>query len=353
MGGLEDLLVAPDSAGSAQRVCETAAPLDAQTTPPNDNVVVAVAGITSKTKDGVDAAIYLNGPEALGYPESRTYRFSYSGTEGPDLHEPYERTDTYIDLRHAAARLRALMVAIHDRHPDAKVDLIAHSQGGVVARLYLVDAASAWDDALPDVEHLITYSSPHEGAPAAAEIPELDRSTLTGTWALDAASDLAAEGVPVPDPRSPAVAQLAPGSGFMDQLAAADVSFGTRALALAIPNDPIVPADRAQIPEHPTRVIPWEGNPLAGHSTIVDSAMSRSLAFSFLRDDSPSCRTNWDTTGPVVGRGYSAFQSHLGWFYGAGEERVATAALGLVRVPPPVARGAYRIAVGLKEALGE
>jgi hypothetical protein len=348
MGGLEELLVPPTSAGSAARPCEPLAPLGEQTTPPNDNVVVAVAGITSKTAGGVDAKIYEDVPAALGYSESRTYRFSYAGTDGPGLHEPYERTETYIDLHHAAARLRALMVAIHDRHPNADVDLIAHSQGGVVARLYLVEAASAWDDALPDIEHLITYSSPHEGAPAAAEIPEIDRETLTGTLTLDAASHLAADGVPVPDPRSVAVAQLAPDSDLMNQLAASDVTFGTRVLALAIPNDPIVPADRAQVPEHPARVIPWEGNPIAGHSSVVTSAVSRSLAYSFLRDDSPSCPTGWDSTGHSIGRGYSAVQSNLGWLYGKGEEKATTAALGLFRVPAPLARGAYRIAVGIK-----
>ncbi|MGH2808960.1 MAG: peptidoglycan DD-metalloendopeptidase family protein [Actinomycetota bacterium] len=351
MGGLEDLLVAPASAGSAQRDCEMATRLAPQDAPPNDNVVVAVAGITSKTAGGVDAAIYEHAPAALGYPEERTYRFSYAGLDTDDLHEPYDRTDTYIDLHKAAAHLRALMVAVHDRHPDAQVDLIAHSQGGIVARLYLVQAAQAWDDALPDVEHLITYSSPHEGAPAAAEGPEMERRTLTGRWALDALSDLSAQGVPVPDPDSPAVTQLAPGSDLMEHLDGSDVSFGTRVLTLAVPNDPIVPADHAQIPEHPGRVIPWEGHPLAGHSTVVDSATSRALAYQFLRDDAPACPSGWDRVGPAIGRSYSAFQSHLDWLYGKGEERVVTTALGFLRVPPPVARAAYRSAVEIKQAI--
>ena len=351
LGGLERLLVPTASAGTAARVCEDRTALQRASVAPNDNVAVAVAGIASKTEDGIDAEIYEHGPQLLGYDEARSYRFSYRGSNGPGLHEPYRRTDTYSDLRLAAARLRSLMMAVHRRHPEAEVDLIAHSQGGVVARLYLARAAAAWDARLPKVDHFVTFSSPHRGVRAAAEVAELERTTFTGSGALDAASSLSNAGLPLPDPRSAAVRQLAPDSGVMEGLAAEDVSFGTRVLTLAIPNDPVVPADRASIPEEMGRVVPWQGGPASGHSAIVRSSYARALAHAFLRDDSPSCATGWDAVGPVAGAAWSALQSGLAEGYGALEERAAVAALGVARVPPPAGRLIYRSALRVRAAL--
>ncbi|MDQ3941240.1 MAG: peptidoglycan DD-metalloendopeptidase family protein [Actinomycetota bacterium] len=345
---LGPLLAPATDAGSAARPCSTLAPLGAQRSPPNPNIAVAVAGITSKTAGGIDARIYEDGPASLGYPADRIYRFSYAGIDGPRLHRPYARTDTYVDLRLAAERLRSLLAAIHRRHPTDDVDLIAHSQGGVVARLYLERFATA-ASALPHVDHLVTFSSPHRGSPAAAEIPELDDRTLTGARALDLFSRWSRTGVPIPDPRSVSARQLAPGSGLMEGLASEDVSFGTRVLTLAIPNDPVVPADRTSIPGHPARVVPWSGHPLAGHGAILESGAARALAYSFLRDAGVGCRTSWDHGGRLIGRAVGAAQSQIDRLYAGVEERAAAAALSVARIPPPVGRLIYRVAVATKK----
>jgi pimeloyl-ACP methyl ester carboxylesterase len=101
----------------------------------------------------------------LGYPERRVYRFSYAGIDGPRLHRPFSRADSYGDLDRAARRMRALLEAIASKHPGRDVDLIAHSQGGVVARAYLTKTADVSDRSLPRVEHLVTFASPLTGAP--------------------------------------------------------------------------------------------------------------------------------------------------------------------------------------------
>lgn len=348
MGGLETILQPASDAGDADPACALRGPLAAQRVPPNDNIAVAVAGITSKTAGGTDATIYETGPAELGYPRERTYRFSYRGIGGDRFHEPYERTDTYADLDAAAARLRTLLAAIHRKHPHAQVDLIAHSQGGIVARLYLAQLAKLWDTTLPQVDHLVTYSSPHRGVKAAAEVDQIDGDSLGGSWVLDRVSDWSAT-VPVPDPRSDAVRQLAPGSALMRDLAAEDVAFGTRVLTLAIPNDPVVPADRAAIDGEYGRIVPWEGNPLGGHKRIVTSDAARSVAYAFLADGAPQCRTGWDSSGELVGRGYSFVQSRLGETYRAIERRAAASGLSLLKVPPKVGRLVYDGAVGAKK----
>ena len=313
------------SAGTARRECRPSGELRAPARPPSDNIVVAVAGITSKTKGGVSADIYEHGPEQLGFPARSTYRFSYAGTEGPGFHEPYPRQETYIDIRTAAARLRALMRRIALKHPGRNVDLIAHSQGGIVARTYLALEAETRDN-LPHVEHLVTFASPHRGAPGASQVAPLRDETATGRSLLGAAKNLADGGAPVPDPTSPSVEQLAPGSSLMRALAREDVTFGTRVLALAIPNDPVVPADHALMPGEQGRIVPWAGIGLGGHSAIVTSPAAHDIAYRFLADGAPSCTTGWDVRGPVVGAIWSTLEGSFARTYGIGERVAADAA---------------------------
>ena len=266
--------------------------------PPNGNVVVAVAGIGSHTKGGLAADMYEHGPEWLGYPEQKVYRFSYRGIDGPGLHEPYPATDTYEDLTEAAKALRELVDEVGRLHPGTSVDLIAHSQGGVVARAYLELVAEEWEANRPRIEHLVTFATPHGGAPAASTARDLD-DTWPGRLLVDGLSRWSQQGGPLPDPRSIAVRQLEPDSELMRSLATERHLFGTRMLALAIPNDVIVPADRALLDGATSRTVPPAG--VNGHSAIVSSAAARGIAYSFLRDAPETCRTGWDDVGPLVG----------------------------------------------------
>lgn len=286
-------------AGTAERLCRAVTPVeDAPRVAPNENVAVAIAGIGSSTRGGVSADMYEHGPEELGYAYDRIYRFSYAGVDRDDLHLPYASTDTYGDIAGAAQRLRHMLRKIARAHPGRNVDLITHSMGGLVARRLLVDSAE--QPALPRIEHLVTFATPHDGS-SLAHLPDaLDAGTLTGSWLVDGASGWARRGGPIPDPRSPAVEQLAPGSAFLADLAREGVAYGTRVLALGIGNDVVVTADRALWDEASSRTVAPSG--FMGHSAIVESAEARALAYAFLRDASPSCPTNWDLWGPRLGR---------------------------------------------------
>lgn len=347
LGVLGDAIAPPATVGTSTRECDPVEAVAAPGRAPNDNVVVAVAGITSKTRGGVSADIYESGPELLGYPKGSTYHFSYAGVDGPRFHRAYERADTYIDIRVAARRLGDLMQRIAQKHPGRAVDLIAHSQGGIVARTFLTHMKESGPD-MPVVEHLVTYASPHQGAPGASQLAPLRDNTLTGRYVLDAAARLSARGLPVPDPASPAVAQLAPGSELMTSLAREDTAYGTRVLTLAIPNDPVVPADRALIPGKQGRIVPWTpkgmgpASPLTspyrfgprllaanlgGHSAIVTSPVAHGIAYSFLSDRALTCTTRWDAVGPRIGSVWSALQSSAASIYGALEQTVPAASL--------------------------
>lgn len=300
-------------AGVAAQLCRDAVPLGSvPDRAPNDNIAVAVAGLGSSTAGGIRADMYEHGPEELGYAPGHVYRFSYAGTRGPGLHRPYEASDTYGDINAAARKLEQLLVRIGRRHPGADVDLIAHSMGGLVARRFLAGLAKTSAARLPRIDHLVTFSTPHKGS-ALAELPhKLDEGTLTGRWLVDGLSHVSRAGLAVPDPRSTAVGQLAPGSSLLQGLARESVVYGTKALALAMPNDAIVTADRATWDEARGRVVPPEG--IQGHSAIVASDVAQGTAFAFLRDAPASCETGWDLWGPRIGAavGFAESQSYRG-----------------------------------------
>jgi pimeloyl-ACP methyl ester carboxylesterase len=307
--------------GTHERRCVEGSSPGAEPVPPNDNVAVAIAGIGSSTiggsGDDVDAEIYRHDPSQLGYPRSLVYEFSYRGIDGGRLHERYSRRDTYGDIRAGATKLATLLAEIARRYPRRDVDLIAHSQGGLVARTYLAQARDAFDEHQPRIEHLVTFATPHEGAPLAGEILDLRKRTRTGAVALAAARAWSLAGGPIPDPFSVAVAQLRPGSHLVRTLAQEDVMFGTRALSLAIPNDVIVPASNAQVAGEPHRIVGPRG--LNGHDAIVGSTEAHRLAYDFLRDGALSCPTAWEEWGSRAGRAIAWAEGKLDGVYRAAE----------------------------------
>lgn len=299
---------APLLSANSSPTCEPVAPLTGVA--PNDNIAVLIAGIGSKTRGGVSAALYEGGGRLLGYRPADTYLFSYRGPADSSLHQPYERADTFGDIRAAARRLRRLLERIAERHPGRRVDLIAHSQGGIVARSYLQLLAKSWDDRVATVDHLVTFASPHEGAPLAAARGTLEESRA-GRALMTVGSSWSKLGGPLPDPYAPSIAQLAPGSALLERLDSEAVLFGTRVLSLGIANDAVVPADHAGWRRYATRVVGPEG--WNGHERVVTSDVARSIAKAFLRDGPATCRGVWDLWGPRIGRVISAAERALPW----------------------------------------
>ena len=281
--------------------------------PPNDNVAVVVNGLASGAAGPTDTALYRHAVGLLGYPEERVYLFSYEGTSGTRLLEPYSPNDTYGDISGAARRLRRLVIEIGRRHPGADVDLVAHSQGGLVSRRFLQAASLEWSPRVPSVEHLVTLSTPHLGAPAAGAVADIEGS-LVGEIAIGALSRLARRTELFPDPRAVSVAQMGPGSGFHELLAREDIAFGTRALALAVPDDFVVPAHRAALMGESNRILGPAG--AFAHSRIVSSPAAAAAAYDFLRDAPPSCSGFWDVWGEGSGRALEWMQRAAGGILG-------------------------------------
>jgi pimeloyl-ACP methyl ester carboxylesterase len=85
---------------------------------------------------------------AAGYAEVALPTFGYH-LSGLDVHAP---------------RAAAVLAGLAERHPDALVDLVTHSYGGVLARAALAEPGC------PPIRRLVMLSPPNQGAAIAAQI---------------------------------------------------------------------------------------------------------------------------------------------------------------------------------------
>ncbi|MGH9151188.1 MAG: peptidoglycan DD-metalloendopeptidase family protein, partial [Acidimicrobiales bacterium] len=254
--------------------------------------VVLVAGLGSHSGhdsiDEVDTA-------GLGYADADRVRFSYRG--GTIADQPYDPMDTQVDIRQSGRRLRELLERMHAEDPGVPIDVVAHSQGGMVARAALGSRAP------PGVERLTTLASPHQGADIATALVVVGM-TRKGKAALEATSVLARAGVAPIDPTSPSVSQLAETSDFVGDLNRRPLPEGVRVTSIGARADVIVPAPRSYLPGATNTVVspPEWGD----HSALPGSeAAHREMALA-LADLPPTCESFADfladaVTGELIG----------------------------------------------------
>src|SRR5262249_44940124 len=146
----------------------------------------------------------------LGYVDS--LRFSYNGGSTADT--SYDSHDTTADIRTEAQRLRDLLEQVGRDHPGVPIDLLGHSQGGVIARAMLAYEYAQDERQLPKVANLVTLASPHQGADIATALGNLGHTT-SGNLAEWAVSNLNLAPV---DLQGASVRQLAEHSEFIQDL---------------------------------------------------------------------------------------------------------------------------------------
>ncbi len=154
--------------------------------------------------------------------------YSYAADGGP-----YDHRDTYASIDDSAARLATQLRAMQQRNPGRSVDLIAHSQGGVVVQTFLKHHYDPADPTLPPIGTVVTLSSPHSGAPSATSGAALGRFG----WG-DAVLDL----IPAPPQDAASVQDLAETSDLQRRLAARDLPPGLEVVSIGTPYDWAVPA---------------------------------------------------------------------------------------------------------------
>jgi pimeloyl-ACP methyl ester carboxylesterase len=101
----------------------------------------------------------------VGLGESDFWGFSWRGEYAAnDEHIPiYEKRDVCLGIREAESRLDFRLRRITWRNPEAKVTIVAHSAGGVLAAYWV--AMNPRSDLLDKIHAIITLDSPLQGRP--------------------------------------------------------------------------------------------------------------------------------------------------------------------------------------------
>lgn len=264
-------------------------------------IAILVGGLGSATGD---AAVLDVDTNALGYAEEDVHQFSYQA----DQRKPYGPEDTQSDIGEQGRRLAALIVQTQQRHPDAMVDVIAHSQGGLVAR-----SAITTHEAQPTT--VVTLGAPHQGTDIATAGAGLDQTT-TGNLFLDGAT-LATRPATGLDLNSTSIQQMAETSAFIADLPEDGWDpTKTHVVSIAARADPVVPNHQSRLhtPDaYSTVVTPHGTSTPMDHSTLPGSPEATNEIRRALGRQPPTCRT-LDSTAmdTIVGRHTSNTHDSIG-----------------------------------------
>lgn len=255
--------------------------------PAAGHVALLVAGYGS---DSRSAAVDEIATDTLGYDATDVARFSYAGGRTPPVGagglatlatSDYDAADTFTDLRDHGVALADLVEAAAIARPGAPIDLLAHSQGGIVVRLALVELGRR--NRLDLLGSVVTIGTPHRGVDlgtgALVAGPLLHRllEPLTG-WTGD--------GV---DTDAPAVLQLAETSTLMLELQRDGVPSGVDFRTIGAVGDLVVTGDKTTVPGHRAAMVGLHG--ADAHSALPGAAATtREIALALAGQD-PGCRS--------------------------------------------------------------
>lgn len=255
-------------------------------------IAVFVAGLGSswQGKNGPSAKNNLSrrfrAVEELGYAEADVYDFSYRGGRTP---KPYQAADTVHGLDRAAGDLRDFLDQLGRDNPGVAVDLIAHSQGGLVAREALSHRYDSPTRVLPPVAHYVSVATPHHGTDAATTFAWL-RWTAAGRRVREIAGEVHEQF----DLTAPGVAQLSETSKFVRRINDEELRGGVSYTSIASATDIIVPGVRARLRGAGNVLV--DAGPLhEAHSGITTNDSARHELALALNDQPPTCQSVADT----------------------------------------------------------
>ncbi|MEN3271801.1 MAG: hypothetical protein V7636_562 [Actinomycetota bacterium] len=234
--------------------------------PASGHLLVLVGGRNSSTTS--TPLLHLD-TRSLGYADDDVTLFSYAGGT-----RPYDAHDTHGDLADTGATLRARLQDIARRHPGVTVDLVAHSQGGLVVRAALT-GADTWAPDLPVIGTIATIDTPHHGA-----IPATADAILGTPVGGNAARDMSAA------------------SHLISRLDARGLPANTNVVSIAGSGDLVVDAQASAIDHAANAVVRAEG--IHAHDQVVTlPATHRELALA-LAGQHPACRAAADLQHDLV-----------------------------------------------------
>lgn len=269
------------------------------------HLLVLVAGLGSTSSSG---AVFGLDAAYLGYDPGDVMRFSYRG--GTTSDNPYDGADTTIDIRESARRLRDLLIDLENMHPGVPIDIVAHSQGGLVARSALTEEFDNLDPRLPKVATLVTLGTPHHGTDFATMSAMLGHS-ISG----EAVQDLTAPLLGF-DPGSTSVIQLSETSEFISRLNERLPPKGMNFTSIGARGDLVVPAGHTRLDGAANVVVsvPGGGRVLfKDHDNLPTSTEARREVALAMAGMEPTCQGFFDSMADtVVSEGISLFEDNVG-----------------------------------------
>lgn len=295
----------------------TAAPV-----PEERRIAVVVSGLGTSS-DGNSA--WEIDTATLGYDEADVVRFSYAGGRSPGpspsppslttagqgaaesfLFDPdpdladipvhgFGPTDSQQSLTLSADRLATLLEQVAAAEPGVPIDVLAHSQGGVVARLGVVRAGEE-RSLPPSVENLVTIGSPHQGAPLATGVDAVGESPggqllLDGIRGKGPAGEL--------DERLPAIDQLSETSDVLDDMRSAPIPGTVRFTSLGGSGDLTVPGSATVDPQADVQRLIPTGTGVDTHADLASMpASTREIALA-MAGRGTTCQSAWQAMGSV------------------------------------------------------
>lgn len=138
------------------------------------------------------AGLFASGPVAAQAPSAKNPVLIVGGTVAPEIHylilEGRLRGEGYtveffelpgggkIDIPTSAMALRQRIRELRKRFPNRKIDLITHSQGGIVAKTYLnlihTDPSAGATDK-DAIESVVNIGTPHQGTDLSDPLTDL------------------------------------------------------------------------------------------------------------------------------------------------------------------------------------
>jgi len=259
-------------------------PADVEPPPVHGHIVVLVGGLgSSGGATGGGAAIFGVDTAALGYAPEDVVRFSYRG--GTAAEHPYGKADTEVDIRESGARLRSLLEQLQYDHPGVTVDILAHSQGGLVTRAALAPGYERSDPRLPQLGAVVTMGSPHQGTDGATAVAMLRRNPvsdieLRGVHPLAPSQD---------DPRATSIAQMSEDSSFIAWLNRRPLPDDVWVTSIGGREDWLVPATQTHLAgaHNVTLSVPSKST----HDALPSSAAARREMQLALNHLPPTCQS--------------------------------------------------------------
>jgi hypothetical protein len=241
------------------------------------HLLMAVGGID--TAGAPDQATFGLDARALGYGDDEVTYFSYATDGGA-----YRADQTHGDLQRAGLHLAEQLKRAQREHPGREVDLIAHSQGGVVVDVFLQDYYDAADPEYPPIGTVVTLSSPHEGAPLATAAADW-RGSPVGKELVEAAE----ERLSVAPASAPSVRQLDEHSRFLRELWDHRLPEHVDFTTIGATDDVLVPATQVDVPDATKVVVGVGGGPLDDHANIPRDPGALRVVRAALEGRAPPC----------------------------------------------------------------